>query len=495
MRILYYNWADYRDAAGRGGGVTVYQRTLMVEFARRSGVEATFLCAGLAHSLKPGPPRWERLRNHPDAPGERRFQMIDTLPLSPAHHAFGCPEQVRHALTEAAFARFVEAEGPFDVVHFNSLEGLPAAVLALRSRWPATRFVVALHNYYPFCPQVNLWQSERAHCSDFEHGRACVSCLPVRRDPARLRVAYGAARALERVGLRRGNAGYDQVVQPLARLGAETLRRASDRRRARVAEAVALSEPEPSPSAAAGFAERRAAFVEMLNTYADSVLAVSDRTAEIARGFGICPAHLTVSRIGTDHAELFAKTQPAPRLPAPDGTLGLAFLGYMRRDKGFFFLLNTLEAMAPDLLRRLRLTIAAAPRDPATAARVEALALQLADLRFFKGYRRDELDEILAGVDLGIVPSLWEDNLPQVAIELHARHIPLLTSDRGGARELGNCNRLVFPAGNAAALEARLRGILERGLDLTAYWHGALTPISPATHADALLRLYRSLMR
>ena len=46
----------------------------------------------------------------------------------------------------------------------------------------------------------------------------------------------------------------------------------------------------------------------------------------------------------------------------------------------------------------------------------------------------------------GVVPVLWHDNLPQVAIEMHARHIPLLTSDMGGAQELGNCPEMVFAA-------------------------------------------------
>ena len=41
-------------------------------------------------------------------------------------------------------------------------------------------------------------------------------------------------------------------------------------------------------------------------------------------------------------------------------------------------------------------------------------------------------------VNLGIVPPLWEDNLPQVAIEMISNGIPVLTSMNGGAKELNS---------------------------------------------------------
>ncbi|MEM9249436.1 MAG: glycosyltransferase [Pseudomonadota bacterium] len=496
MRILHYNWADYHDPAGRGGGVTVYQRSTLAAFARMEGIEATFLSAGLAQSLRPGPPTWEAL---PPVPGDptRRFRMVDTLPLSPAHHAFGCPEQVDHGPTVEAFARFVAQEGPFDVIQFNTLEGLPASVLTLRARWPDTRFVVAMHNYYPFCPQVNLWQRERAHCADFAAGTACVSCLPVRRNPARLRTLYGAVRTLESMGIGKGTFLYEHALQPAVRSGVALIRKMSDRRRAVVAEVEGPAPdaaPEHVSGAGAAFAARRHAFVAQLNAHADSVLAVSDRTAEVARAFGVQAERITVRRIGTDHAPLFDQTPPPAWLPAADGTLHLAYLGYMRRDKGFFFLLQALEALPEAVAARLRVTVAAQTRDTEAVRRLQALTPKLAQLRHFEGYTRDALGMVLEGIDLGVVPVLWEDNLPQVAMEMHARRIPLLTSDRGGARELGNTSDLVFRAGDAADFQRALTRVLQGGLDLAAYWANARALDSPAQHAEALIELYAHLL-
>ena len=488
MRLLYYNWVDPYDAEGRGGGVSLYQRTLLETIAGQAGVEATFLSAGLAHGVRAGAPRWERVRSGAGPGRVRRFRMVDSRPLSPSHHSFGTPEQVTHPPTEEAFARFVEEEGPFDVLHFNNLEGLPAGVLAQCRRWAATRVVVSLHNFYPFCPQVNLWRQERAHCADYEGGAACRDCLPFRPEPAQVRRGHAAVRVLEGVGLAPGSAGYVHVAGPALRGAARAVRRVATRRRTGPPAGAA-----PAVGSAEDFAARRKAFVDALNAHADRVLAVSERTAEIARDFGVAPGLLEVVRIGTDQSGHW-QTRPAPRgLPRADGTLGLGYLGYMRRDKGFYFLLDALERMAPEILARLRLTIAAQARDAGSRARLSALAPRLAGFRHVDGYARDALDDILAEVDLGLVPVLWEDTAPQVALEMHARRIPLLTSDRGGARELGAFPGLVVPAGDAAALEAKLREILDAGLDLGPYWAGALPPTSPEAHVGALLDLYRTL--
>ncbi len=80
---------------------------------------------------------------------------------------------------------------------------------------------------------------------------------------------------------------------------------------------------------------------------------------------------------------------------------------------------------------------------------------------FYNGYTHAQLPRILAGVDLGVVPVLWEDNLPQVAIECVASGVPILTSNRGGAQELLNCPALVFKAGSTGDFLAKIEACLD----------------------------------
>lgn len=75
--------------------------------------------------------------------------------------------------------------------------------------------------------------------------------------------------------------------------------------------------------------------------------------------------------------------------------------------------------------------------------------------------------------------------------QIHANHIPLLTSDLGGAQELSNCPDMIFRAGDIASFQARLQAILSGAVDLEAYWKGARWPTSMAEHLVQLAAAYQ----
>lgn len=45
------------------------------------------------------------------------------------------------------FAKFIKEFGPFDVIHFNNMEGISINVLKLKKIFPNTKFIVSIHNY------------------------------------------------------------------------------------------------------------------------------------------------------------------------------------------------------------------------------------------------------------------------------------------------------------------------------------------------------------
>ncbi|MFN3294781.1 MAG: hypothetical protein ACK414_15240, partial [Gemmobacter sp.] len=165
MRVLFVNWVDWRDPEGLGGGVAVYQRNLAAALAG-SDVQAGFLSSGLAHDLRGGAPRWQPV---PGAPGH--WEIVNSAVLAPGHAAWGSPAQLADGPTEAAFAAFLAATGPWDAVQFDNIEGLPVSVLGV-ARAAGARVVLVLHNYYPFCSQVNFWHQERISCPGFENALA-----------------------------------------------------------------------------------------------------------------------------------------------------------------------------------------------------------------------------------------------------------------------------------------------------------------------------------
>lgn len=532
MRVLYYNWVDPLDRENRGGGVSLYLHNLIKAIEARDAqeeLEVTCLSSGLAHRLRQRGPGWAPVEPGSDQGRLRRFELVDSGVLSPAHADYGNPTQVSHPPTEAAFADFLQRTGPYDVIHFHNLEGVPAAVLEIAASQPRTRVVLTLHNYYPFCPQVNLWHRESASCTDFDGGRKCVDCVPVLPNRRATRLAMATAWQLSQLGAGPGTRLFDRAIWPTLRGGWHAYKRlrgkqaapeatpatpapvAAARAEADIAN-TAIADPAGRVAKAAGgrrnrkdrpggeraaadpraraFAERRENMVSLINRHCDSVLCVSDRVRRIARNYGIKEDRLQTAYIGTVQAGYWQRTTPRGSFLDADGTLHLAYLGYMRADKGFPFLMQALAALPDDMLARLRLTLAARRGAPETVQAMQALKPRVAALHHVDGYGHDQLDALLDGVGLGLVPVMWEDNLPQVAIEMHARHIPLLTSDMGGARELGNFPPLVFRAGDKADFAAALQRVLSGQVSPDAYWRAARPPVDMAAHMETLAQVY-----
>ena len=221
---------------------------------------------------------------------------------------------------------------------------------------------------------------------------------------------------------------------------------------------------EGTKDKAGGFWDRQATIVRLHNEDCDRVLVVSGRMGEIAFVYGIDWDLVVTSYIGSAQTEKFALTLTRSAVQGPDGIVTLAYPGNMRRDKGFFFLLDALEKLSKDIACRVRLLVAA----------------------------KIWPDSPMARVDVGLIPVMWQDNLPQVAIEMHARHIPLLTSDLGGAQELGRCPDMVFQASSTQSFTDRLRFLLDGKFDPDRYWQEAMAPISMDAHVRQLLEVYRA---
>lgn len=484
LRILFYNWVAFDDEEKRGGGVSIYQRNLIEALVAR-GWAVDFLSSGLAYDIETDAPRVEPTDN-PHAPLCRSFQMVNSPVMSPGHSAFGQNDRLfEKGPAHAAFLDFLTREGPWDIVHFNNIEGIPFSFLDLKQALPHAAIVLSHHNYFAVCPQVNLWKREVEACTDYDRGRACTDCLVWRPPRAEILAATQLSTLLGRAGISArspafakafANEGTLSLLQDLA---------------ARQRTAFLQDDPLPTdPMAESGFARRRRLAVDLLNRSVDLHLAVSERVARVIGSYGIDASRTAVSYIGTRHGEVLARSPKRQDLAKP-GSLSIAFLGYRRADKGFFFLVDALLGLPSALARNLRVKLAAkAVPDPKVEARLAALARHLGALEIIDGYAHDDLPRILRDVDLGVVPVIWEDNLPQVALEIMSHGVPVLTSDRGGAQELSAHPDFVFAAGSARSLAEALRRIQSGEVRLSAFWDGALHLRGTEDHLTELLALY-----
>jgi glycosyltransferase involved in cell wall biosynthesis len=482
MRILLYNFVQPEEPGA--GGVGVYLGNLARSLAAEH--EVIILSAGDRYSPTRREPRIDYSRDDYD-----RAVIVNAPAPAPAAYTFGDPG----IYTDSSALDFVPAAlreryGAIDVFHFQNVEGLTRSFFhRLRAEFPRARLIYSAHNYHPLCPRVSLWFQDRAVCVDYRGGVACTDCRMPVFDPKYIRNRrrlIWAEKAHPRL------AAIAAPLTALAKRARRTLVAWRTRRLPALPVVVGAPSAPPAPSSlppapAAAYRAFREANIALARDVFDQVLAVSKRTRQVIVDRGMPADKVAVSYIGTAHKGAYLASTKIGDIG--DG-LHIGLIGYMGGDKGFPFLLDCLEAMPAPLAAGLRVTVAARNTDPVAHARLLALASRFRDLRYFDGYTHANLDQVLAGVNLGLIPVLWEDNLPQTAIELVSRGIPILTSDRGGAQEIAESPAFVFRAGEVDDFIDHVSRIADRTLPLFAFWRTPMRIVSMDEHLADLMTYY-----
>lgn len=471
LKVLYYNWTDYRSP--RGGGVTVYLRNLLTAISGSEQISPVFLSSGdiynpfssqpyiraVRNQTNPCCPAFELINSPVPAPGSRLFQNL--------HNYLNMSDTTILELLRD----FIINQGGFDVIHFHNLEGLPLNVLKIKEYFPQIKIVFTLHNYYPFCSQVQLFQyHNECRCQSFLGGLECGKCCHKDINP-------------------------EVFVEPMVhwfisgsiwpKLLTFWLKYKS-RRLVRHLLSAEIQSNSPQT-----FKDFRRLNISYLNRYADKVLAVSQRVCEIAENYGINPQLLEVAYIGTDYAG--PVSMPKINFSKGKKDFTIAFLGYARAAKGFFFLISALEKLPEKVAARINLRLAARYiNDVFDSGRLKNLQQKFRRVEIYDGYQREDLPKLLSDVDLGIVPVIWEDNLPQVALEMAVHGVAVLASDFGGASELSASQYFRFKGSDQQDFIEHLLYILAHREVLSDY-HQQLSPLTTMSqHIEQLLKLYLS---
>ena len=152
MKILYYNWIQFDNEKNQGGGVNVYQRNLIGSLTHNTNNEIYFLSSGWKYNpLKTKTYIQETSNIFKDKC--RSFEIINSSIMAPAFAMFMNPRKlIDDMATYEIFDEFILKFGPFDIIHFNNIEGISVNVLKLKEKYPSTKFIVSIHNYQPICP-------------------------------------------------------------------------------------------------------------------------------------------------------------------------------------------------------------------------------------------------------------------------------------------------------------------------------------------------------
>ena len=72
---------------------------------------------------------------------------------------------------------------------------------------------------------------------------------------------------------------------------------------------------------------------------------------------------------------------------------------------------------------------------------------------------------------LAVIPVVWEDNLPQVSIEISSFGVPVLCSDLGGASELCDSDYFKYVGGDIDDFHKKLSYIVKNRKVLNEYFN------------------------
>lgn len=458
MKILYYNWVPL-DVFGVGGGVAVYIRNIIdyISNGDYKNLSITFLSSGFYYDG--GKPYLRREENYK---GISQYSIVNSPIPAPNIDTLNMRNEVRlDNECLSIFKDFVEEHGSFDVIHFNSFEGLTTNVLQIKELYPNTKIFHSVHDYGLICPNVKLWNETCSeNCLKSKQKFMCTRCM-----------RYSLWRNKKRVlGDHCGK--RSDISIPHISLGNRI-------RRKIIGNLYKYSHIWDNE-----FDKLRKHNIEMINKYCDYEICVSQRVADIMKEHGIYPEKIIVDYIGTKIAK---QCLYSSRTPSDSSDFTILYMGYASEAKGFFSYLDFLESVLVEN-SNIILKFASKIDDQSILKRIKALETKYKRCILYDGYSHDEFPSIMESVNIGIVPPLWEDNLPQVAIEMISNGIPVVTSKNGGAQELNS--HPMFSFSNPIDLAKKMNYIISHRNILNEYWNYSNRLTTMEMHVNSLFNIY-----
>lgn len=448
MRILQVSHGYPPDQMA---GAEVYTWSVATEQARR-GHEVHVLAPG----KRAGHPEHALVEEQLDGVRVHRLNQ-NFLGIDRLEKTYTDPQ------VDEVFAALLARLAP-DVVHVQHTIGVSAGVLRVAER-AGVRVVMTLHDFWAHCPRGQRMTPRLHLCEQVEPWR-CALCV------GRKRAAY--------------------FVRWLGEYPKGAVRESRGRSAASKALAFAPSLVRylASETWTAPIARRNAHMLDALLA-ADVLLSPSNFLTERYVEQGVPRERIVFSEYGMNDAPFRALAPRAPREPALR-PVKFGFTGTLIPNKGPDLLIEAFQSLP---VGAATLDILGAASGP-TAAKYEAELRALnhhPGVQFRGRFDNRRIAQILAELDVVVVPSRWWENAPLTIHESVMARMPLVTADHGGMRELADRfgNAVLFNPGDATDLSRALR----RFLDEPGIW-SELQPRravrSVSDDVDGLLAVYRT---
>ncbi len=320
-------------------------------------------------------------------------------------------------IAAAKFSEVLDSVQP-EAIHFFHLRYLGSDFLDVACD-RGIRTVVNLMDFWYVCPRFTLLRSDGELCEGPpDHGRGCVAC------------AYPELESL--------------LDDPS--LQTEQLAKTPDR----------VPSADTPTDRFVALMQRKPVLLQRL-ARVDHVIAPSRFLADMFKKNGFEHDQVHVVPYGLEPNRV--KRMPVVR---PRSPLRVGFAGVFSPWKGAHVLVDA----ALRIEEQIELTLHGRTEEFMFQSYIDAQVLQPARdddrIRFPGPFGHGELDQVMADMDVLVVPSLWYENTPFVVLEAFEAGVPVIASELGGISEIveEGVNGYLFPPGDAAALAQVLRACI-----------------------------------
>ncbi len=353
--------------------------------------------------------------------------------------------------------QFLQSRRP-DLVHFQAGYLLTGSVLeAARALGIPT--LLTLHDYWFLCPRIHLQRPDGTLCGVPDDPAECVWCRLT--EKRRYRLPDQVTRGIF------GKLTQSLLAQPpLARWTGWSAR----------VEAIR---------------ERRERLGRALRSV-DVLIAPSRFLAQVfIRRGSLPPDRIRYLRYGLDQVTCW-HSGVDDRGNEDRRGLRVGYLGQIAPHKGIHVLVEAFRSLdVSDGACELRI-YGDMGRFPRYAERLRRMAQADPRIRFEGAVENRRVPEVLSGLDVLVVPSIWYENAPLTILEAHAAGVPVLASDLGGMAEMvrHGVDGLLFRVGDAQDLAAQLRELVGNP-DLLRRLRAGIEPVRTlGQELEELLEIY-----
>lgn len=351
----------------------------------------------------------------------RRVNLNWTKARNPNRSLYDNPE------VETRLGNWLDEWKP-DIVHVISLITLSAAVArVVKQRGIPLAFTLV--DFWMICPKINLVRGDGSLCEGQATSAECLTCLMWK------------------------TKAFQQMRRVLPEKQTEALlgwtSRTSSINRVRGLRGMALN-----------MDERKRVMAEIAPLF-DSVMAPSTKLGSVIDRSGLFRQKVRIIHSGHDLSWL--SSMPAKQ---PSQQVRLGYIGQLIPVKGVDKLIRAFQLAGGEGKAQL-LIHGDDSSNPQYAGALRDMAQSSTSIHFMGSFPHSRLGEVLAQMDVLVVPSQWHENNPRVIQEAFAGKTPVIASNVGGIAEFiqHGVNGLLFERSSVDDLRAQIERVLnEPGL-------------------------------